>query len=44
MQGPARTDQKNNPDVISGGANESVVKIVGIQKYYGHLSSIACDA
>jgi len=46
MQGPARLDwkDKNFPDIITGGANESVVKIMEIQGYNGHLSSIACDA
>jgi hypothetical protein len=45
MQGPARPDRKdkNFPD-ITGSANESVVKIMEIQGYHGHLSSIACDA
>jgi len=46
VQGPARPDRKdrNFPDIVTEGVNESVVKIVEIQGYHGHLSSIACDA
>jgi len=40
MQGPARPGQKdkNFPVIITGGVNESVVKIMAIQGYHGHLS------
>jgi hypothetical protein len=40
MQGPAKPDRKdkNFPVIIAGGVNESVVKIMEIQGYQGHLN------
>jgi hypothetical protein len=39
-----RPKDKNFPGIITRVANESVVKIMEIQEYHEHLSSIACDA